>query len=159
MNIIGILLLGFLGTLIVIFGILAYEIWSVLQVYHGITDVASVKNLKRLQKIALWIVKWWKNRKSASILLLTMILVGCYGGIPSSQNNNNQVTEKPKPNPEIVLTKDGEVTWLYCKFYIVDSCEYIRIHDGWAHKGNCRFCEKREDEKINRIINSLRITK
>ena len=81
MNIIGILLLGFLGTLLtLIFGFLAYEIWSVLQIYHTVTDVASVKNLKKLQKVALWIVRWWKTRKSAAtILLLTMILVDCHG--------------------------------------------------------------------------------
>jgi hypothetical protein len=84
MNIIGVLLLGFLGTLILIFGFLAYEIWSVLQIYHTVTDVASIKNLKKIQRLALLIIDWWKKRKSAAtILLLTMILAGFHGFLKS----------------------------------------------------------------------------
>ena len=159
MNIIGILLLGFLGTLILIFGFLAYEIWSVLQIYHTVTDVARIKNLKKIQRVALWIVRWWKSRKSAAtILLLTMILVGCHGGtVPKSTTTNDSVLEKP--DPEGVYTRDGDETWWYARFYIIDSCEYVHINDCWVHKGNCKFCERREDEKINRIIDSLRATR
>ena len=156
MNIIGILLLGFLGILILIFGFLAYEIWSVLQIYHTVTDVASVKNLKKLQMVALWIVRWWKNRKSGTtILLLTIILVGCHGRTVSKSTTTSD-SVPGRPDPETIYTMDGDETWSHARFYIVDSCEYVRIGDCWVHKGNCKFCEKREDEKINRIINSLR---
>jgi hypothetical protein len=157
MNIIGILLLGFLGILILIFGFLAYEIWSVLQIYHTVTDVASVKNLKKLQRVALWIVKWWKSCKSETViaLLLATIFVSCHGGtVPKSTTTNDSVPERP--DPESVYTRDGDETWWYARFYIIDSCEYVHIDECWVHKGNCKFCEKREDEKINRIIDSLR---
>jgi hypothetical protein len=156
MNIIEILLLGFLGTLILIFGFLAYEIWSILQIYHTITDVASIKNLKKIQRVALWVVKWWKNRKSETVtaLLLATIFVSCHGGtVPKSPANNDLVPEKP--DPESVYTRDGDETWWYARFYIIDSCEYVHIDECWVHKGNCKFCKKRRDEEINRIINAL----
>ena len=126
--------------MILIFGFLAY---------HAAIDVA------KLQRVALWI----KSRKSAAtILLLTMILVGCHGGtVSKSTTTNDSVPERP--DPEIAYTKDGDkALWYYVRFYIIDSCEYVHIDEGWVHKGNCKFCERREDEKINRIIDALKST-
>lgn len=156
MKILGILLLGLLTILILIFGILACEIWSVLQIYNRVTDVASLKNLRKIQRIALWLVNQWKNRRSTVILLLLiLIFTGCHGGgvVPRSSESDS-IPEKPDPRQ--VLTQSGEKTWLYyADFYIIDSCEYVHVGDCWVHKGNCKFCKKRRDEEINRIINAL----
>lgn len=143
MNIIGILLLGFLGILILIFGFLAYEIWSVLQIYHTVTDVASVKNLKKIQKVALWIVKWWKDKRSKVALwpILMLILVASCG--PSKQNNLIPM-----------LSESGDTVW-YTRVCIIDSCEYLKSDGKLTHKGNCKYCKTRRNEEINRIINAL----
>lgn len=89
------------------------------------------------------------------VLIFLQILTGCHGGtVPKSTTTNDSVPERP--DPECVYTRDGDETWYYARFYIIDSCEYVHIDECWVHKGNCKFCEKREDEKINRIIDSLR---
>ena len=157
MKILGILLLIFIGILILIFGILAYEIWSVIQVYRSVTDVASLKNLKKIQRVALWLINWWEKRRNTTMLLLiALVFTGCHGGtVPKSIVKDDSVPEEPDPNR--VYNKDGEKTWWSADTYIIDSCEYvyISIDESWVHKGNCKFCKKRRDEEINRIINAL----
>ena len=45
---------------------------------------------------------------------------------------------------------------------IIDSCEYIRGSHQLAHKGNCRFCEKRRQKELEELVirskNTLEIT-
>ncbi len=44
------------------------------------------------------------------------------------------------------------------ELYVIDSCEYIGgVHDNntdkLTHKGNCRFCQKRQEEMFIRVLN------
>lgn len=44
---------------------------------------------------------------------------------------------------------------------IIDSCEYIKnyTHGGcitYTHKGNCKFCEKRDKQKTEELIKKLK---
>ena len=56
------------------------------------------------------------------------------------------------PDGSIIVHK-GSTSGMMQPFEIVmDSCEYIRYNKGIAHKGNCKFCTKREEETIRRII-------
>lgn len=36
--------------------------------------------------------------------------------------------------------------------FVMDSCEYVAYDRSIAHKGNCKFCAKREEERIRKII-------
>lgn len=38
---------------------------------------------------------------------------------------------------------------------VIDSCEYITLYYTLAHKGNCKFCEKRRQRELNDIIRHL----
>lgn len=55
--------------------------------------------------------------------------------------------EYPK---EVYKTKDGLFSVIE-----VDSCEYIIKYEGYrgfmAHKGNCKYCEERLNEKLKKV--------
>ena len=38
----------------------------------------------------------------------------------------------------------------------VDSCEYITLGHGIAHKGNCKYCEQRRKAEIREIVELLK---
>lgn len=39
---------------------------------------------------------------------------------------------------------------------MLDSCEYICWHSRMAHKGNCKFCEKRRQKEMKELLNKLK---
>ena len=78
------------------------------------------------------------------ILIFSLLIFGC-----SSKNNKPII---PAQNPFIVLGHSPETyqkTSVY--LYVIDSCEYLGYldlspFDMLTHKGNCRFCQKRNQE-------------
>ena len=69
-------------------------------------------------------------KKIILLALTALIMVGCFN----------------EKNP------DGTYTTVKPRTYIIDSCEYLGYLgfgkcDVLAHKGNCRFCEKRDSIK------------
>lgn len=45
-------------------------------------------------------------------------------------------------------TRQEEIDEIYAeRTFVVDSCEYISFWKSSTHKGNCRFCEKRDSIK------------
>ena len=69
-------------------------------------------------------------KKIALLALSALMMVGCFN----------------EKNP------DGTYTTVKPRTYIIDSCEYIGYlgcgsGDVLSHKGNCRFCEKRDSIK------------
>ena len=56
---------------------------------------------------------------------------------------------------------DGTYTVAERRTYIIDSCEYIGFLgfgncDVLAHKGNCRFCKKRRQKELEKLLIKLK---
>ena len=56
------------------------------------------------------------------------------------------------PDGSIILHKGDTSGMTQLHEIVMDSCEYIRYDRSVTHKGNCKFCEKREEERIRRIL-------
>ena len=39
---------------------------------------------------------------------------------------------------------------------VLDSCEYICWRSRMSHKGNCRFCEKRKQKKLEELVEQIK---
>ena len=37
----------------------------------------------------------------------------------------------------------------------IDSCEYIKMYSSLAHKGNCKYCQKRNRKMIKDILMAI----
>lgn len=56
------------------------------------------------------------------------------------------------PDGSIIMHK-GNADRMSQPFEVVmDSCDYIFYDRGITHKGNCKFCVKREEERIRRVL-------
>ena len=77
--------------------------------------------------------------KFARICLIIAIIVGlCIVGALFNAVNND--------NGNIKGSDDCTYT-----IVVIDSCEYIKTssYNGLAHKGNCKYCNERKNNKIN----------
>jgi len=72
---------------------------------------------------------------------------------------SNQETEQtPLPQSEIIDWREGPVVGRLVghevHVIVIDSCEYLVISGGvresLTHKGNCKFCEERRRNEINK---------
>ena len=54
-------------------------------------------------------------------------------------------------------TKEPLVTERY-RIIVMDSCEYIKHQTlyGYAHKGNCKFCEARKKQELKELVELLK---
>lgn len=152
MNIIGILLLVFLGTLILIFGVLAYEVWKILQIYDQVTGplkkMANIR-LSLLEKVAVKVIGWWKNRRGKvalwPFLCIFPFLTACCDSGPTHTVPRTRVP---------VLYENGDTAW-YVTCRVIDSCEYFVEGHRMTHKGNCKYCKEREEKNFNRMLDSI----
>jgi len=56
------------------------------------------------------------------------------------------------PDGSIIVHKGSTSIMSQPYEVVMDSCEYVRYDRGITHKGNCKFCAKREEERIRKII-------
>ena len=75
------------------------------------------------------------------LLALIIIIAGLIISITSCDTE-----EQLKTNPTII---------------IIDNCEYISYYLGnygglITHKGNCKFCQKRQEESLNNLLMSIK---
>ena len=56
------------------------------------------------------------------------------------------------PDGSLKLRKASGTMLGYPFEFVMDSCEYVMYDSGIAHKGSCKFCVKREEERIRRIL-------
>jgi len=40
--------------------------------------------------------------------------------------------------------------------YVIDSCEYIKGVNEYAHKGNCKFCAERRQKELEELVIKLK---
>lgn len=54
--------------------------------------------------------------------------------------------------------KEGKVDRSEFVIVELDSCEYIKWNAsyGYQHKGNCRFCAKRRQNELERLVEQLK---
>lgn len=81
-------------------------------------------------------------KKLLLLALLAMIMVGC--------ENTTENTEAPLGSNMFSQTYQT---------IIIDSCEYVSAYRRIAHKGNCRFCLKRNKKMVKEQIDSALIQK
>lgn len=76
-------------------------------------------------------------KKLILLVLVAVMMAGC--------NNGTKI----KYTKHQVTTLDvGEIEY--------DSCEYILLYEGMAHKGNCRFCAERRKQELRELIKELK---
>ena len=86
----------------------------------------------------------WGDFFEKTFWIWIIIFVFCLiFGIQKCSDSNSDIQDKSGDGYNVV---------------IVDSCEYIRHHEGYsgymAHKGNCKFCAIRQKKMIESIIKS-----
>lgn len=74
-------------------------------------------------------------KKIILFALTVLMMTGC---TKKDSNGHIAINTGNVNNPEIV---------------IIDSCEYVTWNYRMAHKGNCRFCRKRDSIKWESIKN------
>jgi hypothetical protein len=89
------------------------------------------------------------------IIVLSLFLVSCSEDkvtISTEEYNMLKTGKVPEYPKKIIIhnTYPGDIVK-------VDECEYIvyafgGYHGTMTHKGNCRFCQKRSEETIRKII-------
>lgn len=72
--------------------------------------------------------------KKLILLALAFVMCGC---VSKNEDGSIKLDTGNANNPEVI---------------IIDSCEYIHWSYGLAHKGNCKFCQKRLENTIDSII-------
>ena len=81
-------------------------------------------------------------KKILLLALTTLMLVGCMktkeDGEPIISDYYNQHSVD---NPYI---------------QVLDSCEYICWRSRMSHKGNCRFCEERRQEELEKLVEQIK---
>ena len=78
-----------------------------------------------------------KNTKTSlfSVIAFSLVLCASCGTKNECQTNNTAVQYET---------------------IVIDSCEYTRMYPSMlAHKGNCRFCEEREKQNRNIIVEEI----
>jgi hypothetical protein len=92
------------------------------------------------------------------LIVLSLFLVSCEDKVTiSTQEYNMLKTGKVPEYPKKIIIGN---TYPTANIIKVDECEYIIYGFGgyqgiMTHKGNCRFCQKRSEEMIRKIIQDL----
>lgn len=97
-----------------------------------------------------------------------ILLIALLGTIFTSCGDSNEVTItkeeynklkgiKQPEYPKRIEFIDGSNSQEFVSVSVIDSCEYLTRAIGLdlgllSHKGNCRFCQKRLEETIRRIV-------
>lgn len=81
-------------------------------------------------------------KKIILLALITIVMVGCV-----KTNDKGEI---------IVDDYRGQSSIDNPYIQILDSCEYICWHSRMAHKGNCKFCEKRRQKEMKDLLNKLK---
>lgn len=80
--------------------------------------------------------------KKFILLIIITLITSCCNDKKNSDGSLIIVNSEP---PEGVLINPWQV--------VIDSCEYIGGNNGrLAHKGNCRFCQKRLEDLLDKKL-------
>ena len=77
-------------------------------------------------------------KKLLILSLLFSILCSC----ANETDNSKTKYKSTDKNYKAIGTDD-----LYYDIIVIDSCEYVKGFYRLAHKGNCRFCKERNENK------------
>ena len=75
------------------------------------------------------------------IILLALTVLMMLGCVEKDSNGHIAINTGNANNPNIS---------------IIDSCEYVSWGYGFAHKGNCRFCQERRQKELEELVIKLK---
>lgn len=92
--------------------------------------------------------------RKLAIVLISFLAFSCDDKVTISKDEYSRLTgESPQINlGEYSTTGRGNS---YLSIIVIDSCEYVgylggTYSDFLTHKGNCKFCAKRNENKVNK---------